>query len=148
MPVVAIASLAIGVVSSLFGAAGKKKAAKQAKRLAGLNADYIEAETEEQKRRLKFEQEQTAATTRTGIAASGFRSGAKTMGGSHRSYLKSMKDQQQSEMDWLTKSGASRANIAREGGNVEASQLRAASFGHYAQAAQGLFGIYDEVKNG
>ena len=114
MPWLAVASLAVNAVSSIFGASATKKAARKAKRLGGLNADFINEETAEQKRRLGFEQSQTTATTKTNIAASGFRSGAGSMGGSYSAYLKSMKTQQQSEMDWLTKSGASRARIARE----------------------------------
>ena len=147
-PVIAVANLALGVVSSLFGGSAKRKAAKKAERLGGLNADYIGEETAEQKRRLGFEQSQTRATTRTNIAASGFRSGADSMGASHQTYLKTMKTQQKSEMDWLSKSGKSRSQIAREGGDIEAAQLRASAFGDYARAGQGLFGIYSEIKNG
>lgn len=148
MPWLAAAGLAVSVVSSLFGASAAKKAARKAKRLAGMNADYINAETDEQKRRLKFEQSQTTATTKSNLAASGFRSGAASMGGSRSAYLKTMKTQQQSEMDWLTQSGESRSKIAREGGNVAASQLKSQSFGQYAQAGKSLFGLVDEIRNG
>ncbi len=148
MPWVAVASLALGVVSSLFGASASRSAEKKARRLGGLNASYIIEETQEQKRRLGFEQKQTTATTKTNIAASGFRSGSTSMGASHQSYLSTMKAQQKSEQDWLSKSGRSRALIAREGGNIAAQQMKAQTFGHYAKAGESLFGIYSEIKNG
>jgi len=147
-PIIGVASLAISVISSLFGASESKKAEKRALRLGGMNADLILAETAEQKRRLGFEQQQTTATTKTNIAATGFRSGETTMGGSHRTFLKTMKTQQQSEMDWLTQSGTSRAGIARAGGESAASQMRSQTFGHYAKAGESIFGIYSEFKNG
>ncbi len=144
----AAAGLAISVVGSLFGASQASKAAKKAERLGALNADYIGEETAEQKRRLRFEQGKTTATAKTNIAASGFRSGARTQGASHTAYMKSMKTQQQSELDWLTKSGESRAKIAREGGDMAASQMKAQTFGHYARAGESLFGLANEIKNG
>lgn len=144
----AVAALGIGVVSDLFSANKFKSAASDARRLSALNAEYIIEEGKERGRRLFFEQSQITGAAKTGIAASGFRSGATSMGKSHRAYLDSLAKQQLSERDWLGRSTRSRAKIAREGGDSAASQLRSQAFGQYARAGQGLFSIYSEVYNG
>lgn len=142
----AVAALGLQVVSSLFGANASSSAASKARRLSNKNALFIGAEGAEQKRRLAFGHQQTRSTTRTNIAASGFRSGKQSMGGSHRAYLRSMKNQQSRELDWITRSTKSRQDIARAGGQIISDQMKAQAFGQYAKAGQALFGIYDEVR--
>ncbi len=134
----------VGVGTSLYGASQSRQAGKEAKILGGLNADYILEETAEETRRLRFEQQRTLGTARAGIAASGFRSGAESIGGSQKAYLTQLKDVQQRELAWMQKSGASRADIARKGGAVEGRRLKSQSIGLYGQAlTSGLQGFSD-----
>ena len=136
---VSVGVAGVGFVSSLFGSSQKRKAAKEAKQLGIANAANIKMESEEEARRLRLAQEQTTGKAKLGIAASGFRSGKKSMGGSHKAYLANLKSVQQSELDWIAKSSRSRQDIARRGGNVAASQLTAGSYDSLASAAG--FGI-------
>ncbi len=123
MPWLAIAG-GIKLLGGLFGARSSIRAGKDTKILAGMNANYIRQETYEQSRRLKFQQERTRGTVRANIAASGFRSGKKTKGASFKAYESVLAREQKSELDWLYKSGKSRANIAIRGGDSQARQLR------------------------
>jgi hypothetical protein len=147
MPWMAVAGLALDVVGSLFGASKSRQAGKDARKLGISNQNFILAETAEEKRRLGLQHEQTVGTAIAGIAGSGFRSG-NAMGGSHRAYLNTLESEQQKELAWLTKSGRSREQIAREGGGVVGSQLDSQAVGQYANAAKGVFSIVDEVRNG
>lgn len=135
---------AIGVVGGILGSGEKKDAAKRARQLGEANAAYIAAETTEQKARLTFEQGRTRATARTRIAGSGFRSGKETMGGSQAAFLSTLRNVQKREQDWLSKSGRSRADIARRGGESQASVLESQStsllFGAASSALEGYAG--------
>ena len=134
----------VGIIGGILGSKEKKKAADQARQLGSANASYILAETAEQKARLKFEQERTRGTARTRIAGSGFRSGRESMGGSQAAFLSTLKSVQKREQDWLSKSGKSRADIARRGGESQASVLQSQStsllFGAASSALQGYAG--------
>lgn len=132
-PWLAVASVA-NIGSSLFGISEARGAAGDAEQLGRLNATYIRTETGEQMRRLKFEQDRTTGRAKLGIAASGFRSGERSMGGSHRAYLSTLADVQQGELDWLQKSGAQRAEIAKRGGQAAGAELKASTIGMYGQA--------------
>ncbi len=131
------------LAQGLFGASASSTAANQTLDLARSNVSYINQEAEEQKRRLKFTHSRTRATARATQAASGFTSGKKTMGASARAYQKTLKDVQQSELDWITKSAKSRADITLRGGQMQASQLRTQGtgqlFGGVAGAASTLY---------
>ena len=113
------------LAGGIFGSKASGDAANQAIDLSRANAWYIQQETNEQKRRLEFEQGRTRASARLRAAGSGFRSGKKSMGASSKAFLSTLKDVQQSELDWITTSGKSRADIALRGGQSQASQLRA-----------------------
>lgn len=133
MPWLAIAS-GISAFSSLFGAKRLKDSSKDAAALGRANADYIRQETAEQQRRLKEEQSRTRGTLRAGIASSGFRSGKDSTGASHKAYTQALKNAQQRELDWIGKSGRSRADIATRGGQAEASVLRSQAAGMFGSA--------------
>ena len=139
---------AVSFIGSLFGASEKKKAARKAEALGGLNASFIAQESAEETRRLRESQERTTGTAKLGIAASGFRSGEKSMGASHKAYLANLKQVQQSELDWIGKSSLSRQKIAKMGGQAQASQLRASAIGDYASAASSGFEAYGAWKYG
>ena len=132
----------VGVGVSLYGASQSRQAGKAAEAAGAASGKYIQEETAEEARRLKFEQSKTRATTRATIAASGFRSGAASVGASHKAYMKQLEDVQSKELAWLYKSGASRADIARRGGYVEGQRLKSQAVGLYGQAlTAGLGGI-------
>ena len=126
--------IVVGIGTSLYGASQSRKAADQAVQAGAASGAYIEQETAEEARRLKFEQSKTRGTTRAVIAASGFRSGEKSMGSSQKAYLKTLEDVQSKELAWLQKSGASRADIARRGGYVEGQRLKSQAVGLLGQA--------------
>ena len=127
-------AVGITVATSLYGAKQARKAGKQSEELGRMNAVFIGQETAEESRRLVFEQQQIAGRSRSVIAASGFKSGAKTIGASSKAYLLRLKDVQQKEMAWLRRSGFSRANIARQGGVAEGQRLKSQAVGLYGQA--------------
>ena len=132
-PWLAVAAIS-SIGSSLYGAKQASDAGKDAEALGRLNASYIGEETAEQTRRLRFEQKRTTGRARLGIAASGFRSGEESMGASSRAYLSTLKSVQEQELAWLGKSGSSRAEIARKGGQAAGAELKASSYGMYGQA--------------
>ena len=141
----AVGIAAIGVGTSLYGASQARKAGKSAEALGAASSKYILEETAEETRRLRFEQSKTRGRSRAVIAASGFRSGAESIGGSSKAYLKQLRDVQSRELAWLQKSGASRADIARRGGAIEGQRLKSQATGLYGQAiSTGLqgFGIW------
>ena len=125
---------AVGVATSLYGASKSKSAGRGAERLGVANAAYIQEETAEEARRLRFEQSKTRATSRATIAASGFRSGVSSMGFSQKAYMKQLQEVQTAELAWLQKSGRSRADIARKGGQLEGKILKTQAVGLYGQA--------------
>ena len=142
---IAVGIAVIGVATTVYGAKQTSKAGKAAEQLGGVNAAYIQQETAEETRRLKFEQSKTRATSRATIAASGFRSGVSTMGFSQKEYMTQLQNIQTSELAWLQKSGASRADIARRGGVVAGKTLKSQAIGLYGQAltqAASGFGAY------
>jgi len=63
------------IAGALFGSSASRGAAKDAEALGRANADFIKQETEEQARRLKFEQGRTRSSVNLRFAGSGFRSG-------------------------------------------------------------------------
>ena len=147
LPWLAIAAGA-QIGSALFGGSATRRAGREAKELGRLNEKYITEETAEQSRRLRFSQGRTTSRAKAGFAASGFRSGAKSMGGSQKAYLQTLRDVQQSEMAWLQKSGQSRATIARKGGEAAASQLNAQAIGMFGQALTGAAGLAYGIQQG
>ena len=116
---ISVGIAAIGVGTSLYGASQARGAGKDAEALGAASASYILEETAEEARRLRFRQARTRGTSRAVISASGFRSGAQSMGASSKAYLKTLKDVQGKELAWLQRSGESRADIARRGGQTE-----------------------------
>ena len=131
---ISIGIAVIGVGTSLYGARQSTKAGKAAEEAGAASGKYILEETAEETRRLRFEQGKTRATSRAVIAASGFRSGAESMGSSQRAFMSTLKDVQASELAWLEKSGASRAEIARKGGVAQGRALKTQAVGLYGQA--------------
>ena len=141
MPWLAIAGGA-KLLGGLFGSSRSRRAAKEARALGEANATYIEAETAEQSRRLGFSQSRTRGTVRSQFAASGFRSGKESRGASQSAYLKTLSKVQKSELDWISKSGASRADIARRGGQMESNRLKAQGTGMFISGVAGAASMW------
>ena len=130
----ATALAVVGAFGSLVSAGKQMEAASDAKRAARANAAAIEAETAEEARRLKLEQDRTEASSRAAAAASG------SGGVSQDLYQDFLGDEHAKELAWLKKSGASQANITRIQGNAAASTARANAFGTLAGGATSLYG--------
>lgn len=114
----AIASAILGFVGGMQQRSSLKKSAKaqaaaaeKSKRIANRNAARIEAETAEEVRRKKLENESRQSLTKARQAASG---GLPT--GSNAIFMETMEREDDLAVDWLKKSGSSRAGIAREEG--------------------------------
>ncbi len=125
MPAWIVIAAGAQIAGGLFGAKASGSAANETMDLARANAWYIQQETNEQARRLKFEQGRTRASVRLQFAGSGFRSGEKSEGGSQKAFKETLAGVQKSELDWLFKSGKSRADLALRAGKSQANQLRA-----------------------
>lgn len=110
------------------------EARSDAKRAAEANARAIEAETAEEARRLKMEQERTEATSRAAAAASG------STGVSQEAYQDYLGNEHARELAWLKKSGSSQAGIARQQGRAAASSAAASAFGTLSQGAMSFYG--------
>lgn len=107
-------SAAASIFGGLSAQSDAKAAAAQQRELGRLNAGYIREEGAEQLRRKSFEFGRVEGSTRATGAASG-------LGGKSRTgYLSVMKQQHQLELDWMSKSTDSRANIAKKGGGIAA----------------------------
>ena len=150
----------IGAIFSLVGqmrqASAQEKAAEQqaaaaeeAQRISTMNAARIEAETAEMARREREASEEAQSQRRLVAAAAGG-----TGGGSTAAYLEEQAERESRYIDWLERSGASRASIARaEGGyarqtgmiTAEATRSRASQ--SRMGAVGSLFDIYKGIKS-
>lgn len=103
VPVIQVAAAVIGAGAAIKGAVDAKKAGKE-------NAARIKAETEEQARRTRIEQQKTEALARARAAASG------AQGGSVDVFLAGMQDQHAKELQWLGKaSGMNQSSAIKQG---------------------------------
>lgn len=114
---------AVAAVGTL-GATGyslylQNEAAKEAQEIAKMNARRIEEETEEQVRRVEEMAERKSDLIKALAGASG------AYGASKIGYLEAFEESKEREIAWLEKSGASRADIARRGGDYSSTMARA-----------------------
>lgn len=110
--ITAFMSAAGSMYQSSQMASAQREAAREQRRMSELNASAIEAETSEQARRMKGDIAQKEATARARAAASG----ASVEGTSVGTYLEELSAEDQAQLDWLVKSGQTRAGITREEG--------------------------------
>lgn len=127
LPYIAVALAGVSAVQQV-------EAAGDAKRAARANARALEAETAEEARRLKKEQASQESKSRALAAASG------GGGQSQTSFMESQKKEHANELDWLKRSGSSRASSARAGGSLAAKQGYAGAVGTVASAVSGFGG--------
>ena len=118
------------VAGTLYSANEQRKAGKDAKRAGRANAAAQLAETKEAARRLSGQQANDRAYTRTAVAASGLE-----LSGSNSLYLQAMEAEQQKELAWLNKAGATSANLLEQQGK---DAQRIANAGAVSTLATGL----------
>ncbi len=123
-PIMAVAvPLVMGGVQAYTtykGYKDQKKAAKESERSYERDVEYQRMETEEQVRRTELEHQQQEAKARALAAASGTK-----VQGTVSMFLKEMEEENLREIDWIAKSGASRADIIRERGRMARKEGKA-----------------------
>ena len=116
-----IISGAYGIYSGVQQKKSAEAASKEQKQMAQRNAARTEAETMEQKRRAEQEASEQMARTRAKAGASGI----KPLG-SMDIFMGSEEDKFNREIDWLVKSGASKASLEKASGYSQARQTKSA----------------------
>ena len=129
----AVASLASGVM----GFMGKKDEQKAAEKAGQANQARIQAETKEEHRRAAAVAGQQKGSARARAAASGVRES-----GSSAAYIASLADEQQRQLSWLKRSGATRGNIAAQTGKDIGAVAGAGAVG---QLTGGVRSAYSDV---
>lgn len=124
-------------------AAQQAAAAEESRRIGDRNAARIEAETKEKARRESLAAKERQGLTRARQAASG---GAAS--GSNVVYLDEMIETDEKNIDWLRKSGASQADIARREGNYNYLSGMASSTSTRAAATGSKFGAFGSLLGG
>lgn len=120
LPVLQVASAVFGVVQGVKSYKDSKDAAKEQKKIGRMNAQNIMGETAEERRRSARANQQRAGSSAAQRAASGLRGG-----GSLALFEQDQQDEFARQMEWLNKSGQSRADIQRTSGNLAADQTKA-----------------------
>lgn len=120
---------------SMFMGAGKEKGVGEA------NAANIQMETDEAARRLEDQQQANVSIASARAAASGLKPGI----GSQNLFVATLKSEQNKELSFLKRSGASRAEIARVEADARASAGKGKAFGSLmsgfsGSAKMGAFG--------
>lgn len=106
-------------------------AAEQARALGEKNAQYLLAEGDETVDRMQKEHASLESTTKARMAASGVRSDK----GTPKKFQGRLNKENRNERQWVEDTFRHNAEIAREGGQIEAAQLKAAAAGAGAGAA-------------
>jgi hypothetical protein len=132
MPIIAVGSALYGAYQGQKAVKGQKEAAEMAGKLGQVNADLVMQETEEELRRTKEAQTQIAGQSKAMAAASGL--GGATID----TTLKDIDAAHQESLAWLQKSGESRAEIARMGGEYQKQAGMAGAGATQAGVVSGL----------
>lgn len=141
-PAIMAVSAIIGAGTAVYSAYSQAQAAEDAKRIGEQNAALARAETEEEARRLEKQQERS-----TGLArARAFASGVDPNSASINLFLEDMEQTQEEELDWLKRSGYSRADILEEQGEFASNAATTAMWGSIGKAASYAPDIYSGGK--
>lgn len=147
-PILPLSGLSMGGLEDLYkglkkgfdretGAQGFKDAAQAARELGEKNAEFTEQETAEQVRR-----KEGAARYKEGMAqAQAAASGIKTSGSTDL-YLSEMMAEHKREVDWVKKSGKSRAGIERSKGDLAHKQGMAQAQAQQFSAGTQIAGMF------
>jgi len=119
MVAISAAGTAYSIYSGMEAKDAADRQAAEQERLARENAAAIEAETAENARRLSMQQAEREGMAMAKAAASGVKTS-----GSTGDYLSDMSTEHKRELDWLKKSGASQAGIAKQSGYTQAQGTR------------------------
>ena len=133
---------AVNVVTNLWdGLTGKgyAEAGQASQALAYANAQFIEREGEEQEKRTRYSQRQERGMARASFGASGQ---VVRGGGTAGLLLAEQARIHKEEIDWLRESTATRAAIARAGGNVAAMQGEAQRWGTIVSRGFQIAGLF------
>lgn len=133
---VPVLTLVLSAASAGYSIYSSEQAAKEAERMGNKNATSIEAETEEAARRAAKDAERSEARARAAAATLGLE------GESVDLYLKDLANTNKEQIDWLKKSGQSRADIAREGGQAAATEAHMQSANTAFSATNSMFSTW------
>jgi len=143
----AVFSAAVSLIGGIQAAQNAENAAEAQKREAELQARQIEAEGYEQARRDKLANREINSENLKRAAASGVQ-----VSGSVEDHLTKVKKEQQKELDWLAKSTANKAALAKQAGANAAAVTEAAGkaalWNAVGSAAGSAAGGYDAYQNG
>lgn len=135
-------TLGVNVASGLMKAGGKKKAAKQQKKMGQQAYDATMAETEETLRRMdeSFEDWQGKATQTMGASGFGFGEGT-----SQSDYMNKASESYQTQRDWTESAGLSQAKAAKKSGQMQSDQLQSSGrHDLFSSSAKGVFGLGED----
>ena len=127
MPYLLLATTAYGVYSQV-------QAGKDAADLAKYNSNQIKAETAEKVRRQEAEDLRREAAANAIAHGRGVR-----VSGSVSKYLDEMQRENDANIDWLKRSGASQAYVARKEGSTAKKQAYAGAVQTLATGAMGVY---------
>jgi hypothetical protein len=142
-PIIMAISSAAGAAYSIKAGMDAKdaasKAAAEQERLAHQNAANIEAETMEEHRRSTKEAESAEATARARAAATGVDTDEES---SMSLVLNERQAEAKRQLDWIKRSGKSRADLARRSGMSQATSTRnAGNAAAWEGVAGGIRGV-------
>lgn len=133
---VPVLTLVLSAASAGYSIYNSERAAKEAERMGEKNARAIEAETEEAARRAAKDAKRSEARARAAAATLG-------LGGeSVDLYLKDLANTNKEQVDWMKKSGKSRADIAREGGQAAATEAHMTSANTLFSGTNSMFSTW------
>lgn len=129
--------LASAGVSLWGGISGRKSAndqAKKQKQIGKMQGAAIEAETEEELRRMDKQNEAIMSQGTAAVGASGFAKGS-----SQDVYMSSMATEMKNQRDWTEESGATKAELAVKGANYSADALKSQGKSSMFSGVGGMF---------
>lgn len=127
----------IPIISAVLGAASSYRqyeSGKEAEKMAKENAKRARAETAEEVRR-----QQAANAQMEGLAKARAAAGGAKLTGTVSSYLDRLKEENLKDIDWMRRSGASRAGLEQRKGKVAKSQATAGAVGSLAGSASSFY---------
>ena len=129
---VPIAVAVIGAAVSVYTGVKQREAAKEQEDIAKRNAEREQAEAEEMARRERKRADYEESLDRARAAASGIDVDKSK---SNVIYMNERKKANRDQIDWIRKSGASRADIIKREGRLAADMTRIDSWKSFGQAA-------------
>ena len=120
----------ISLFSTAFGMYQTYRSKQEMKKATARNAQMEEEMAKEEARRTEIEQAKTESLARARLAASGT-----TGGGTMADWLAQMREEHKSDIDWIIKSGKTRAEAIRLQGKSQQAEMSARLFQQGASLA-------------